>query len=193
MRALPNRGWGPIVHGLWDLWIHGGVSDPGMITNRLRVALALYTSPSKSAISRCGWVFHTVRGGVDAGDLGFRIRVLELYIYVGISESGMGPCRPRFALDLFSGPSQSAIGWRGWGFHTAEGGVDRGDLGFRSRAVGVVDAWRHFRSEDGTLPSPGGAGFVGAPANQRSADGAGVSTPCEAVLSRGIVSLPPLG
>ena len=47
-------------------------------------------------------------------------------MYGGIYDPGMGPCRPRVALSLFSSPSQSAIGRRGWGFHTVRGGFDRG-------------------------------------------------------------------
>ena len=45
-------------------------------------------------------------------------------MYGAISDPGMGPCRPRVALTLFSSPSQSAIGRRGWGFHTVRGGSD---------------------------------------------------------------------
>ena len=43
----------------------------------------------------------------------------------------------------------------GWGFYTARGGIDPGDLCFRPRAVGVVDLWRYFTSGDKTLSSPG--------------------------------------
>ena len=68
----------------------------------------------------------------------------DLWMYGGISDPGMRPCRPRVALDLFSSPSQSAIGRRGWGFHAVRGGVDPGDHRFRPRIVGVVDVWRDF-------------------------------------------------
>ena len=72
----------------------------------------------------------------------------------------MGTCRPRVALALFSGPSRSAIGRRGWGFHTVLGSFDPGDHRFRPQVVGVVDVWRNFLSGDGNLSSPGGAGFI---------------------------------
>ena len=32
----------------------------------------------------------------------------------------------------------------GWGFYTAWGGIDPGDLCFRPRVVGVVEIWREF-------------------------------------------------
>ena len=37
-----------------------------------------FTKYSQSAISRWGWDFHTVRGDIDTGNLGFRPRSLEL-------------------------------------------------------------------------------------------------------------------
>ena len=33
-------------------------------------------SPSKSAITQRGWGFHTVRGGIDPGNIRFRPRVV---------------------------------------------------------------------------------------------------------------------
>ena len=50
-------------------------------------------------------------------------------------------------------PSQSAITQRGWGFHTLRGGIEPGDVYFSPRAVGVVEIWREFSSEDKTLSS----------------------------------------
>ena len=44
-----------------------------------------------------------------------------LYIYGGISDPGMGPCRPRVALALFSSPSQRSAG--GIGVSTSCGAV----------------------------------------------------------------------
>ena len=52
------------------------ISDPGIGSYRPRVALALFSSPSQSAISRWGWGFHTVRGGFDPGDHRVRPRVV---------------------------------------------------------------------------------------------------------------------
>ena len=50
--------------------------NPGKKTESVRVslALALFPSPSQSAIGRWGWVFHTVRGDIDLGFLGSRPR-----------------------------------------------------------------------------------------------------------------------
>ena len=45
--------------------MYGGISDPGMVHCRPRVALAFFSSPGQSAIGRRGWGFHTVRGGSD--------------------------------------------------------------------------------------------------------------------------------
>ena len=56
--------------------MYGGISDPGMGHWRPRVALALFSSPSQSVISRQDWGFHTARGGFDSGDRRFRPRVV---------------------------------------------------------------------------------------------------------------------
>ena len=56
--------------------MYGGIYDPGMGPCRPRVALALFLSPSQSAIGRQGWGFHTVRGGFDPGDHRFRPQVV---------------------------------------------------------------------------------------------------------------------
>ena len=63
-------------------------------------------------------------------------------MYGGISDPGMVHCRPRVALAFFSSPGQSAIGRRGWGFHTVRGGFNPGDHRFRPHVVEVVDVWR---------------------------------------------------
>ena len=34
-------------------------------------------SPSQSAITQLGWGFHTLRGGIDPGDLRYCLRVVE--------------------------------------------------------------------------------------------------------------------
>ena len=46
------------------------------------------------------------------------------------------------ALNMFSSLSQSAIGRWGCVFHTVQGDIDAGNLGFCPRVVEVVDAWR---------------------------------------------------
>ena len=43
-----------------------------------RIARVLFSSPSQSAIDRCGWDFHTVRGGVDPGGSVFVPGMLDL-------------------------------------------------------------------------------------------------------------------
>ena len=46
----------------------------------------------------------------------------------------------------------------GWGFHTARGGIDPGDLCFRPRVVGVAKVWKDIESGDGSLSLPDAAG-----------------------------------
>ena len=71
------------------------ISDPGIGSYRPWVALALFSSPSQSAISRWGWGFHTVRGGVDPADHRFRPRVVGFVEVYRDSEPGMGTFPPR--------------------------------------------------------------------------------------------------
>ena len=52
------------------------ITVTGMEPYPPRVALALFLSPSHSAISRWGWGFHTVLGGIDPRDHRFRARVV---------------------------------------------------------------------------------------------------------------------
>ena len=60
------------VPGLSELQIYGNISDPGMRHYPPRVALALRTP---------GWGFHTVRSGVDPGELRLRPQVFGV-LYV---------------------------------------------------------------------------------------------------------------
>ena len=73
---------------------------------------------SQLAASQLGWGFHTLRGGIDPGDLQlvgvstscgavstqgicvFVHGLLELYRYGGVSEPGMGIYLPRVRRDL---------------------------------------------------------------------------------------------
>ena len=126
---------------------------------------------SQLATSQVGWGFHTLRGGIDPGDLRFRPRVVgvvemwkdfqyedETLSYPGVA----GPRRcPERQLSPRAGAmslSQSATSQLGWGFHTLRGGINPGDLRFRPRVVGVVDIWKGFWSGDETLSSPGMTG-----------------------------------
>ena len=113
-------------------------------------------SPSQSAITQLGTVFHTLRGGIDPGDLRLPPRVVGVVeIWKGF-EPGMAIYPPRGAagpLRWLKGqlsphvgsmsPSQSAIIQWGWGFHTLRSGTDPvGSL--PSRVVGVVEIWKDF-------------------------------------------------
>ena len=123
--------------------MYGGIHDLGMASYRSRLALAIFSIPSESAIGQWGWGFHTVRGGFDPADHRFRPRVVGVvHVYGGIYDPGMGSYRPQVALDIFSSPSQSTIGRWGWGFHTVRGGFDPGDHRSRPQVVGAVDVWK---------------------------------------------------
>ena len=61
----------------WD----GNISSPGAAGQRRWPEGQLSPragskSPRQSAITQWGWSFHTVRGGIDSGDLLFRPRVV---------------------------------------------------------------------------------------------------------------------
>ena len=73
--------------------MHGRISDPGMGTypplvqrdlgigprGSSRRALApCHMSPSQSEITQWGWGFHTLRSGIDPGDLRFRLWVVRV-------------------------------------------------------------------------------------------------------------------
>ena len=127
----------------------------------------LYVRSPANQRSACGAGVSTPCGAVSTrGITVFVPRLSESYMYGGISDPGMVPCRPRVALALFSSPSQSASGRRGWGFHTVRGGFDPGDHRFRRWVVGVVDVWRDFGTGDGDLSSPGTVRSWGFPEGQ---------------------------
>ena len=74
------------------------------------------------------------------------------------------------------------------------GWLDPGDDHFRPQVVGVVNIWKDFYPGMGTyhprvtraLFSSPSQSAIGAPANQRSAGGVGVSSSCGAVSTRGV-------
>jgi len=162
-------------------------------------------NPSQSATSQWGWSFHTVRGGIDPGDLRFRPRVVgvveiwkncwsgdgKLY-----SPGAAGPRWPEGRLSPHAdsmSPSESAISQWGWGFHTVRGYIDPRDHRFSSRVVGIVDICNDLRlwSGDRNLSSPGCAGFILKP--QTISDrpvGLGF-LPCGAVSTRRIAVFVP--
>ena len=112
---------------------------------------------SPKAITQWPWGFHTLRGGIDTGDLRFRPRalgVVEIWKDIwsvdrNLSSPGAAGPRRWHEGQLSPGagsmsPSQYAITQLGWGFHTLRGGIDPGDLRFRPRVVGVVEIWKDF-------------------------------------------------
>ena len=70
--------------------MHGTISDPGMGPYLLRVELALRTT---------GWVFHTVRGGIDPGNDCCSPRFV-VETYETISDPGIAPYPSRVQLAL---------------------------------------------------------------------------------------------
>ena len=106
------RGINVFVPQVLDLLMYGRISYSGMGTYPARVRrdldivwrgnsrCALAPLPSRSSISRWGWCFHTVHGGIDPGITTLVPAVSELQIYGSISDSVMGSCRPRMRRDL---------------------------------------------------------------------------------------------
>ena len=88
---------------------------------------------------------------------GFLIRGWEL-VLPGCGETSTLARGAALAARWLHEPRQSAITQWDWGFRTARGGMDPGDLCFRPRGVGVVEVWRDFSSGDKTLFFPGTAG-----------------------------------
>ena len=87
------RGWKPIFPGV--PWLY--VRSPA---NQQPASGAGVSTPCGAVSTRETTVFVP--------------RLSELQMYGGSCDPGMGLCRPRVALILFSSPSQSAIGRRGW-------------------------------------------------------------------------------
>ena len=137
--------------------MYGRVSDAGMGTYPPRSALAVCTIPSQSAIGQWDWSFHIVRGGFDLGDHCFRPQVVgfvELWRELSFGDKtlcSLSAARrrrgPEGQLSLHAGAmsrNQSATSQLSWGFHTLQGGIDPGDLGFRPWVVGVIEIWKGF-------------------------------------------------
>ena len=112
------------VPRLSELYMYGGIYDPGMGPCRRQ---RHYSRAPANQRSAGGVGVSTPCGAVSTRGITVFVPGLSyLYIYGGISDPGMGPCRPRVALTFSSSPSRSAIGRRGWGFHTVRGGSDPG-------------------------------------------------------------------
>ena len=65
-----------------------------------QLELAQRTSPSQSENGRWDWRFHTVRGGIDPGDIRVRLRVVGVADVWMNSDPRIEPYRPRVALTL---------------------------------------------------------------------------------------------
>ena len=140
----------------------------------------------------------------------------EVYKYRRISDPGIRNYYPRLRRDLGACPGKTldARGLRGLqpiihhpvalGFQHLRGGIDPGDLRFRSRVFIVVVIWNDFRCGDRRLSSrvlrdlgigPGGnsrrALAPWAQSNQRSLSGVGVSTPCGTNIDLEVLRFPP--
>ena len=67
---------GFLIRG-WELILPGCGETSALAQGATFAARRVY-SPSQSAITQWGWGFHTVRGGIDPGDLRFRPLVFEV-------------------------------------------------------------------------------------------------------------------
>ena len=190
-----KRGRGPILPGLRSLYAPQTISDrPVRLgsphrAGRCATGRTRFSSPGcrgSRDMERCtnrGW------GPILPGCGGTG----------GVKRKDGALSSPGFARS--TRPRQSAIGPCDWGFNTVRRGVDAGELDFRPRVVEVVEIWKKVCTGDGAQSSPGAAGLGGsnkktgpypprvvlalrAPANQRSARGIEVSTPCDAVSTR---------
>ena len=131
-----------------------GVAGPRCCPERQLSPRAGSMSSSQSATSQWGLGFHTVRIGIDAGDLRFRPRVVvvveiwknflsedETLSFPGVAgprSCPEGKLSPRAGSTSLKPISSQPVGF------TLRGGIDPGDLRFRPRVVGVVDVWNGF-------------------------------------------------
>ena len=100
-------------------------------------------SPRQSATSQWDWGFHTLRGGIDPGDLRFRTRVVgAVDVWKDFSSGDGNPSSPGCAGSMYDPQPINDRGRWGWGFHNVRGGFDPGDHRFCPQVVGVVDVWR---------------------------------------------------
>ena len=150
MEAFPTRGWNLILPGC------GGTStlSPG-------ATLASCWLHELWPISdqRMGVGFHTVRGDIHQENQ-FVPEMLNLQIYGGLYDPGMGYYPPRAQRDLNIGPRGNSRRALTPGEVSAPYGAvsTRGGHCFRPRVVGVVlEVWKTSCSRGGTLSSPSAA------------------------------------
>ena len=74
----------------------------------------------------------------------FVFRLLEVYMYGGVSDPGMTSYPPRVALDIRSPRWGLARSQWGWGFHPVIGGIYQGGHSFRPWFAEDVDVWMDF-------------------------------------------------
>ena len=74
---------------------------------------------------------------------GFLIRGWEI-ILAGCGETSTLARGATLAARWLRGPQPISNQLVGWGFYTARGGIDAGDLCFCPRVVGIVEVWRDF-------------------------------------------------
>ena len=124
--------------------------------------LAIYATGT----SRWGWGFHTLRGGIDPGNLRLcsRVKVAERWmIFLSGDETASSPGAaghrswPKAHLSRRAG-SMRQQPTNGVGLHTVRGGIDPGDLRFSAKDVGVLQMLKDFLSGDEKILSPGATG-----------------------------------
>lgn len=130
-------------------------------------------SPSQIVNNLPGKCFHTLRGGVDPGELRLLSHLIGVVYIWKVYDQGMGPYCPRVGRDydffrLYTksarsgsmDPSQIQINPWGWGFDTLGGDIDPGGVRFQPRFIGDADIWKYLSSGDGTLSFPGATGSI---------------------------------
>ena len=135
---------GFLIRG-WELILPGCVGTSALARGAKRSPRAGSMSPSQSATSQRDWGLHTMRGGIDPGDLRFRPRVVGVAkVYGRVSIQGMRtyPCRSALALCTIT--SQSAIGQWNRCFHTVRGDFDPVDHRFPPQVVGFYKGRKDF-------------------------------------------------
>ena len=124
---------------------------------------------------------HTVRGGIDPGDLRFSakdvgvLQMLKDFLSGDEKILSPGATGPRSwqegqlsSRDVSMSPGQSTTSqWRGR-FHAVPGGIDLRDHRFHIRGFRIVHTWKDFISGDDILSSPGAAGLRSWPEGQPS-------------------------
>ena len=101
-------------------------------------------SPSQSAITQWGWCFHTLRGGIDPGDLHVRLRVVGVVNVWKDYNAGMRTYPHRGALTLMYDPQPISDRPVGLGFPHRAGRFRPGGSPFSPQVVGVVKVLKDF-------------------------------------------------